>query len=131
MSKLKDRWFKALGSKPARKALYPVPYIPPRWIFAALPSVYRADRGGPATGLMEVRVTGKTGGTWTLDIRSDGVAVNEGPAPALPDARIMLDPKTWTALAAGRISGTEAFARGRIAAEGDLTLTLKLDAAFS
>lgn len=123
--------FKAMGSKAGRKALYPIPYVPPRWIFAALPSVYRADRGGPATGLMEVRVTGKSGGTWTLDIRSDGIEVTKGAASTLPDARLTLDPKTWTSLAAGRMSGTEAFARGRIAAEGDLTLTLKLDAAFS
>lgn len=126
------RFFFSLAAKPwARRMLRFVPYLPPSWVFAALPYAFRPDRGGPATGLMEINVTGKGGGTWSLDVTAEGVTVKEGPCECLPAARLKMDPRTWTALAAGRIAGTEAFSRGRIEVEGDLTLTLKLDAAFS
>lgn len=115
----------------ARRILRLAPYIPPALTFAALPYVFRPQRGGPATGLMEIQVRGVGGGVWTLDILQDDVAVLSGPALDRPDSRLITDVRTWTALAAGRTNGTDAFMRGRLEVQGDIALTLKLDACFS
>jgi len=114
-----------------RAVLRLTPYIPPALTFAALPHVFRPHRGGPATGLMEIQVRGPGGGAWTLDIRADSVEVSRGPAAGPPDSRLITDVRTWTALAAGRTNGTDAFMRGRLEVQGDIALTLKLDACFS
>lgn len=119
------------GAAIARRVLRLAPYIPPALTFAALPYVFRTHRGGPATGLMEIQVRGLGGGVWTLEILPDDVTVLPGPAVGAPDSRLITDVRTWTALAAGRTNGTEAFMRGRLEVEGDIALTLKLDACFS
>lgn len=121
----------ALRVGPARRVFRHIPYIPPKLIFDTLPKVYRAHRGGPVTGLLEIRVGGRGGGTWTLDIQQDGLTVAEGSSVRLPDTRIVLDSRTWTKLATGRTTGTEAFMRGLLAIEGDISLSLKLDACFA
>lgn len=114
-----------------RAALRLLPYIPPGLTFAVLPRMFRPHRGGPATGVMEIEVRGLGGGVWTLDILADDVAVWRGRAADGPDSRLITDVLTWTALAAGRTNGTDAFMRGRLEVEGDIALTLKLDACFS
>ena len=123
-----------LALKATRDRLGPVyrrvPYIPPGVTFDALPHVYRSDLGGPATGVLEVEITGPLGGVWTLDIKKDRVKVIPGRSPATPDTRIKTDAFTWTAMATGRTDGTSAFMRGRLEMEGDIRLSLKLESCF-
>lgn len=121
---------KASQSRPARKLIRAVPYIPPSLIFSLLPSAYRPGRGGGGTGLMEICITGLGAGTWTMDLSGDALRVIVGPAPEKPATRMTLDSKTWTQMVTRRLDGPEAFMRGKLAVEGDLALTLKLGACF-
>ena len=107
-----------------------VPYLPPAMTFDALPVVYKPEYGGPAQGVLEIQVTGLGGGTWTLDIKPDRLKVTRGTGERLPDTRMRVDSRTWTAMATGRIDGTEAFIRGRLDVEGDIRLRIKLDSCF-
>lgn len=107
-----------------------IPYIPPGMTFDALPHVYDSEVGGPATGILEVHVTGPLGGTWTLDIRPRGIKVHSGPSKTTPDTRLHTDAFTWTAMATGRTDGTTAFMKGRMEMEGDIRLSLKLESCF-
>lgn len=107
-----------------------IPWVPPALTFWLLPLIFRGDRGGPAEGEMEIVISGPGGGSWALDVRSSGVRVARGPARD-PACRLLCSSRTWAALASGRITGTEAFMRGRIEVQGDLGLSLKLDACFA
>jgi putative sterol carrier protein len=56
----------------------------------------------------------------------DGPVYGEGPAPKEPDARLVLDTDTWTAVSRGEVSVPDAVRDGRIQVTGDGTLAKAL-----
>lgn len=58
-------------------------------------------------------------GSWHLNARPSGSTVTEA-AEGRPDVEILLDADTWRQLVTGRVSGLEAFGRGRLRVRGDI-----------
>jgi DNA-binding HxlR family transcriptional regulator len=56
----------------------------------------------------------------------DGPVYGEGPAPREPDARLVLDTDTWTAVSRGEVSVRDAVRDGRIQVTGEGTLAKAL-----
>ncbi|MGW3727585.1 winged helix-turn-helix transcriptional regulator [Streptomyces sp. NPDC000851] len=75
-------------------------------------------------GLVEVRL--EEGDFHVYAGAVDGPVYGDGPAPAEPDVRLVLDTDTCTALARGELSVTEAVRDGRITVTGDGTLAKAL-----
>ncbi|MET8243830.1 helix-turn-helix domain-containing protein [Streptomyces sp. NPDC005202] len=76
-------------------------------------------------GLVEVRLEE---GTFHLyvGIAEDGPVYGDGPAPVEPDARLVLDSATSTAISRGELSLLDAVRGGRIEVTGDGTLAKAL-----
>ena len=79
---------------------------------------------GEGEGLVEVRLDE---GDFHLYVGAgDGPVYGDGPAPGEPDARLVLDADTCTAISRGDVSVTDAVRHGRIAVTGDGTLAKAL-----
>ncbi|CAM5526497.1 Transcriptional regulator OS=Streptomyces aurantiogriseus OX=66870 GN=GCM10010251_06950 PE=4 SV=1 [Streptomyces aurantiogriseus] len=79
---------------------------------------------GQESGLVEVRVEE---GDFHLFVGAvEGPVYGEGPAPGEPDARLVLDVGTCTAVAQGEVSLRDAVRAGRIGVSGDGTLAKAL-----
>ncbi|RZB15705.1 transcriptional regulator [Streptomyces sp. F001] len=75
-------------------------------------------------GLVEVRL--EEGDFHVYAGAVDGPVYGDGPAPAEPDVRLVLDTGTCTALARGELSVADAVRDGRITVTGDGTLAKAL-----
>ncbi|MFF0162240.1 winged helix-turn-helix transcriptional regulator [Streptomyces sp. NPDC005263] len=75
-------------------------------------------------GVVEVRL--EEGEFHLLLGAEDGPVYGDGPAPGEPDARLVLDTATCTAIARGELSVTEAVRAGRVEVTGDGTLAKAL-----
>ncbi|MET8168766.1 winged helix-turn-helix transcriptional regulator [Streptomyces sp. NPDC005329] len=94
----------------------------------ALPLLRGLDAEGAAgagsAGLVEVRLDE---GVFHLYVGAeDGQVYGDGPAPGEPDARLVLDTETCTAIAQGELGVLDAVRAGRIEVGGDGTLAKAL-----
>ncbi|WP_316780828.1 winged helix-turn-helix transcriptional regulator [Streptomyces sasae] len=75
-------------------------------------------------GLVEVRLEE---GDFHVHVGAeDGPVYGDGPAPAEPDARLLLDTETCTALARGELTLSDAVRAGRVTVTGDGSLAKEL-----
>ncbi|AWW36926.1 winged helix-turn-helix transcriptional regulator [Streptomyces cadmiisoli] len=90
----------------------------------ALPLLRNLAQAGAGEGLVEVRLEE---GEFHLHAGSgSGPVYGDGPAPVEPDARLVLDTGTCTAVGRGELSVTDAVRAGRIRVTGDGTLAKAL-----
>ncbi|MEU9445053.1 winged helix-turn-helix transcriptional regulator [Streptomyces sp. NPDC048304] len=81
-------------------------------------------RGLQGEGLVEVRLEE---GDFHLRVGAEeGPVYGDGPAPAEPDARLVMDAATCEAVARGEVSLTDAVREGRVTVTGDGTLAKAL-----
>ncbi|MEU2924473.1 winged helix-turn-helix transcriptional regulator [Streptomyces sp. NPDC007251] len=81
-------------------------------------------RGLEGEGLVEVRLEE---GDFHLRVGAEeGPVYGDGPAPAEPDARLVMDAATCEAVARGEVSLTDAVREGRVTVTGDGTLAKAL-----
>ncbi len=76
-------------------------------------------------GLVEVRLEEGEFHVYA-GVEADGAVYGEGPAPREPDARLVLDVDTCTAVAQGELSLPDAVRAGRVEVSGDGTLAKAL-----
>ncbi|GAB2860386.1 helix-turn-helix domain-containing protein [Streptomyces deserti] len=81
-------------------------------------------RGLEGQGLVEVRL--EEGQFHVYVGAEDGPVYGDGPAPGEPDARLVLDTGTCTAISRGEVSVAEAVLAGRVEVSGDGTLAKAL-----
>jgi DNA-binding HxlR family transcriptional regulator len=86
-------------------------------VVEALPFLLRDDRAKGVRVTYELRLTGKGGGVWTVDLRDGECAVREGFAERA-DIRYTADARDWCRLALGVVDDREAFERGRLKKDG-------------
>lgn len=75
---------------------------------------------------------GKLAAQWTTDMRNGGKGVYRGPASGdkKADCTLTLSDEDFIGLATGQLNGQQLFFAGRIKVEGNIMLTMKLEAIF-
>ncbi|MCX5359810.1 helix-turn-helix transcriptional regulator [Streptomyces sp. NBC_00124] len=102
--------------------LRPTDAVRAHWF--ALPMLRALRDRGEGEGLVEVRLEE---GHFHLHVGAeDGPVYGDGPAPGEPDARLVLDTTTCTAISRGEVSVTDAVRDGRIEVTGDGALAKAL-----
>ncbi|GAA3773798.1 helix-turn-helix domain-containing protein [Streptomyces coacervatus] len=90
----------------------------------ALPLLRSLESSSGGEGLVEVRLEE---GDFHLYVGADdGPVYGDGPAPGEPDARLVLDADTCTAIGRGELSMADAVRDGRVAVTGDGTFAKAL-----
>ena len=86
-------------------------------VVEALTFMLREDRSRGVKLTYEIRLTGKSGGVWTITINDGTCRVQEGFAKRA-DVRYTADASDWTLLALGLMDDREAYKNGRLIKDG-------------
>ncbi|MFQ5697164.1 MAG: winged helix-turn-helix transcriptional regulator [Myxococcota bacterium] len=86
-------------------------------VVEALPFLLRVERARGVHVTYELRLTGKGGGVWVVEIRDGVCSVREGFAEHA-DVRYTASARDWCAVALGQMDDREAHARGRLIKDG-------------
>jgi len=86
-------------------------------VVEALPFLLRDERTAGVRITYELRLTGKGGGVWVIDIDDGDCRVREGFAERA-DVRYTADARDWTLLAIGLMDDREAVAEGKLQKDG-------------
>jgi DNA-binding HxlR family transcriptional regulator len=86
-------------------------------VVEALPFLLRDERTAGVHVTYELRLVGKGGGVWTIDIDDGDCRVREGFAERA-DVRYTADARDWTLLAIGLMDDREAVSEGRLKKDG-------------
>lgn len=89
----------------------------PASVVEALPFLLRDERTAGVRITYELRLTGKGGGVWVIDIDDGDCRVREGFAERA-DVRYTADARDWTLLAIGLMDDREAVAEGKLQKDG-------------
>jgi DNA-binding HxlR family transcriptional regulator len=89
----------------------------PLSILESLPFLLREDRAAGADVTFEIRLTGRGGGAWSVQIVDGECRVAPGFAPKA-DVRYTADARTWCGVALGLIDARKAIASGELSKEG-------------
>jgi DNA-binding HxlR family transcriptional regulator len=87
-------------------------------VVEALPFLLREDRARGVQVTYELRLTGKGGGVWVIEIDDGTCTVREGFAEHA-DIRYTADARDWTLLAIGLWDDRKAVAEGRLIKDGE------------
>ena len=89
----------------------------PASVVESLPFLLRDDRARDVQITYELRLTGKGGGVWTVEIDDGQCSVREGYA-LRADVRYTADARDWTLLALGLTDDRAAVTEGRLTKDG-------------
>lgn len=89
----------------------------PLSILESLPFLLREERASGASVTFEIRLTGKGGGAWSVQIIDGECRVSSGFAPNA-DVRYTADARVWCGVALGLVDGRDAIKRGKMTKEG-------------
>jgi predicted lipid carrier protein YhbT len=76
------------------------------------------------------RITGDTGGDWTVDLKSDPPSVHKG-ATGAADCSIEMTAEDFGVISADFHKAIELYFQGRLKVAGDVTLATRLQTVFS
>ena len=114
-----------------RASLAGVEKIAPGPVLQVLQSVAEPERLAAAgSAVVRLNVGDVDDGDWLITVRDGKVDVAPTPDGATPEATVITDAETWTAIVAGRITAPGAFLENKLTVEGDIAKALALEAIF-
>ena len=102
--------------------------ITPKDVFETrIPNMLKENpaRAAEVNAVYQFNITGDTGGTWTVDLKTEGGKVSEGEA-AEPQCTIECKDSDFIAIVTGKMPGPQAFMMGKLKIKGDMSLAMKL-----
>lgn len=100
-----------------------------RAIFDRMPETFLKDRATGMSAVIQFDITGEGGGRWYAAIVDGGLTVAEG---THPDSQLTLSASAqdYIDISTGKLDGQLAFMTGKLRAEGDLALAIKMQSIF-
>ncbi len=98
---------------------------PQEFLEQVLPEKFDPNKAAGLTATVQLRISGDSGGDWTLSIRDGKLDVRRGTSEN-PDMTITMKDKDYVDLVNGDLSGQKAFMTGKLKFKGDMNLGLKL-----
>jgi len=103
---------------------------PKQFFEEALPERFNPEKAKGIDVIVQVNITGPSGGNWTVIIKDQKLQVSEGPQPA-PTLTFKINEKDLMDIINHKLSAEKAFFTGRIQFKGNIAIALKLkDAGF-
>jgi len=90
---------------------------------------FKPDQAKGWDRTLQITVTGPGGGTWHFIIKNQECEVKDGEIPNA-NMKVTTDVATWTAMTAGKMSGTSAFMSGKLKAQGPMADLIKTGKVF-
>jgi enoyl-CoA hydratase len=109
--------------------LNPVFRARPELIIKALREYFDPERAQGIRGTYCLEIVGRGGGTWTVTVADDDLAVERGDT-AHPDVTLSATTTDWVDFVTGRVRDIELFVSGRMRVYGDLMCALEFESLF-
>ncbi len=100
---------------------------PEEFLDKVLPESFDAEKAAGLSAVVQLKISGDTGGQWVLTIKDQKLLVSEG-AVERPDITLVMKDKDYMNLVNGKLSGQKAFMTGKLKFKGDMNLGIKLQA---
>jgi multimeric flavodoxin WrbA/putative sterol carrier protein len=134
---LRKAWLKGLMDRQKNRSAAPVPAAATgpltaqtaRELLESMPQGLDPAAAAGLSATYQFEVRGSENFTAHLHIDNQKATFQEGPA-ANPQVIIKTPAEIWLAIARGELDGQQAFMTGKFAADGDLTLLMKLKSLF-
>ena len=101
-----------------------------RTMMAEMPSAFKPEKAAGVDAVIQYNLTGEGGSSWWSKIADGACSVQEGTAES-PTLTITMVASDYIDMMAGRLDAMAAFMQGKIKAEGDLMLGMRLMSFFS
>jgi multifunctional beta-oxidation protein len=96
-------------------------------LYATLPAAMKEDQVKKVNGIFQFEIKGPDGvKTYFIDLKSPPGKIGTGPINR-PDITIIVKDEDFAELAEGKISGQQAFMKGKVQVRGNMMLAMKLD----
>lgn len=82
-------------------------------------------RAAEVNAVYQFIITGDGGGTWTVDLKTEGGKVSQGPTEGA-QCTIECKDSDFIAIVTGKMPGPQAFMMGKLKIKGDMSLAMKL-----
>jgi putative sterol carrier protein len=100
-----------------------------RAIFERMPETFLKQRAEGMTAVIQFDITGQGGGRWYAAIVDGDLTVAEG-THAGSQLTLTASAEDYIDISTGKLNGQLAFMTGRLRAEGDLALAMKMQSIF-
>ena len=90
-----------------------------------LPANFDPEKAVGLSAVVQLEISGETGGHWVLTIKDQKLEVTDGKADS-PNMTLIMKDKDYVKLLTGKLSGQKAFMTGKLTFKGDMNLGLKL-----
>lgn len=98
----------------------------PREFFEkVLPGRFDPEKAKGIEATVQMDITGTNGGTWTITMKDQKMAVTEGPHPS-PNMLVRVADGDFINIVNGKMSGVEALMAGRLEFKGSIGAGMKL-----
>lgn len=98
----------------------------PREFFEkVLPARFNPEKAKGIEATVQMNITGTNGGTWTITIKDEKMAVKEGIHPS-PNMEIRIADSDFIDVMNGKLSGIEALMAGKLEFNGSIGAGMKL-----
>ena len=100
-----------------------------RAIFERMPQTFLKEKAAGMNAVIQFDITGDGGGRWYAAIANGDLSVVEG-LHASPQLTLSASATDYVDISTGKLSGMLAFMTGRLKAQGDLALAMKMQSVF-
>jgi putative sterol carrier protein len=97
--------------------------------FETLPQRFVSSAAKGVNAILQYELTGDGGGTYHVTVNDGTMAIADGPA-ATPTATIKMESNDYIDMVNGKLSGTMAFMKGKLAVSGNVLVAQKMQAIF-
>jgi putative sterol carrier protein len=98
---------------------------PKQFFEEELPRRFNAAKAAGINVIVQLIIEGPQGGEWTVAIKDQKIAIEEGSTPA-PTLSVKMSEKDYMDVINNKISGEKAFMTGKIHFKGSIALALKI-----
>jgi len=94
-------------------------------LIEAMPASFQADKAGTAKALIQLSLTGDSGGEWVIDV-ADGKCDVRQESAAQSDVKVTMDAGDFVSLIKGQLNAIQAFMGGKIKISGNVGLVMQM-----
>ncbi|XP_014811871.1 PREDICTED: hydroxysteroid dehydrogenase-like protein 2 isoform X2 [Calidris pugnax] len=119
------------GAGGAKAATGPAPGKPVAETFRVIQGAMSEEHVRSTQGVFQFELSGEEGGTWYIDLKTQGGSAGFGKPPVTADVVMSMSSTDFVKMFTGKLKPTLAFMSGKLRIKGNMSLAIKLEKMLS